>query len=118
MAQNIMVATSALPAVLVSQQMANTETIYYTASAATSVKIVAASVCNTSGGAVTVSVSLIKTGGTAGNTNRVASFSLAAGDSSVLSELVGAFLGPGDFISAIASAATSVALVFSGVVYS
>jgi hypothetical protein len=48
----------------------------------------------------------------------LASYNLAAGDSTVLSELAGQFLGAGDFVSAIASAATSVSLVMSGVVFS
>lgn len=119
MAQNLMAATSGLPQVLVSQQLAATETTQYTGPASSAVKIATASLTNTSGSAVTVSVSVLKTGQTADGTHRVLSgYSLAAGDSTVLNELAGVFLGPGDFISAIAGAATSVTLVVSGVVFS
>lgn len=117
--QNLMAATSSLPQVLVSQQLAATETTQYTGPANSAVKIATAVLTNTSGAAVTVSVSVLKSGQTADGTHRVLSgYSLPAGDSTVLSELAGVFLGPGDFISAIASAATSVTLVVSGVVFS
>lgn len=116
--QNLMGATSALPQVLVSQQLAATETTQYTCPANSAVKIATAALTNTSASAITISLSVVKSGGTAGSANRVISFILAAGDSTVLQELSGVFLGPADFISAIASAATSVALVISGVVFS
>ena len=117
--QNLFGASSGLPQVLVSQQLANSETTQYTCPASSSVKIGSARLTNTSGGVVTVSISVVKSGGTAGNANRVLSaYSLAAGDGISLDELVGAYLGAGDFVSAIASAATSVSLVMSGVVFS
>lgn len=119
MAQNLLSATSNLPSVLVSQQLANTETTQYTAAAGSAVKIATAVLCNTSASLVTVSVSLVKTGGTAGAANRImSSYALAAGDSVELTELVGSFLGPGDFISSVASAATAVSLVVTGAVSS
>lgn len=123
MANNIMVATTAAPQVLVSQQLAATETTQYTSptspATASGTKIATATLTNTSGAAVTVSVSVLKVGQTADGTHRVLSgYSLVAGDSTTLAELAGVFLGPGDFISAIASAATSVTLVVSGVAFS
>lgn len=123
MANNIMAAATAAPQVLVSQQLAAAETTQYTSptspSTASGTKIATATLTNTSGAAVTVSLSVLKVGQTADGTHRVLSgYSLAAGDSIALSELVGVFLGPGDFVSAIASAATSVTLVMSGVVFS
>lgn len=119
MAQNLMAASSSLPAVLVSQQLAASETTQYTGPASSAVKITSATLTNTTASAVTVSVSVVKTGGTAGNANRVVSgYSLAAGDSAVLLELIGVFLGPGDLISAIAGTASAVAFVLSGVVFS
>jgi hypothetical protein len=118
-ATSLMDSTLATPKVLVSQQLTTSETTQYTTVAANWVKIGSARLSNTSGAAVTVSISLVKTGGTAGSANRVlAAYSLAAGDGIALTELTDAFLGPGDFISAIASAATSVAFVMSGVVFS
>ena len=117
--ENLLAATSNLPKVLVSQQLANSETTQYTCPSSSAVRIATATLCNTSSSAVTVSVSLVKTGGSAGSSNRVlTSYSIAAYDSISLTEIYGAMLGPGDFISAIASAATSVAFVLTGAVSS
>jgi hypothetical protein len=114
-----MAATSAVPQVLVAQQLANSETTQYTTAASTTVKIASATLANTSGAAVTVSVSVVKSGGTASVSNRVLSaWPLAAGDSVVLKELAEHVLGTGDFISAIATTAAAVSLVLSGIVFS
>lgn len=123
MANNIMAATIAAPQILVSQQLAATETTQYTSptspATASGTKISAASLCNSSGSAVTVSLSILKVGQTADGTHRVLSgYALGVGDTLVLEMLKDHFLGPGDFISAIASVATSITLVVSGVVFS
>lgn len=119
MAQNLFGASSGLPQVLVSQYVANTETTQYTGPASSSVKIASATLANPSGANATIAVSLVKSGGTAGVANRILpTFTLAAGDSLTLSELSEHFLGPGDFISAIAGTASTVVLVVSGVVFS
>ncbi len=117
--QNVMAATSAIPQVLVSKQIENIETTQLTGPANSAVKIAKATLANPTGSAVTVSLSVVKSGGTGGAANRViAGYSLAAGDSTVLSEIEGHFLGPGDFVSAIAGAVSAVTLVISGVVLS
>lgn len=117
--QNLAAVTSLLPQVLVSQYVANTETTQFTGAANSGNKISSATLANTSGSAVTVSVSVVKSGGTAGASNRVIpGYSIAPGDSVVLTWLVDVLLGPGDFISAIASAASAVALVITGAVNS
>lgn len=117
--QNLFGASSGLPQVLVSHWLAASETTQYTCPANSSVKIAGARLTNTTGSAVTVSVSVVKSGDTAGPSNRVlSSYSLAAGDGIILDELKDLFLGPGDFVSAIASGATAVSLVMSGVVFS
>lgn len=117
--QNLMAATSSLPQVLVSQYVANTETTQYTGPANSAVKIATATLSNPTGANATIAVSLVKASGTAGVANRILpTFTLAAGDSLTLSELSGHFLGPGDFISAIAGTASAVVLVVSGVVFS
>ncbi len=114
---NLIRATENYPQVLVSQQLAATETTIYTGPANKSVVVDTAAVCNTSASARTVYLSVCKTGGTAGDANRVAIITLAANESCSVEELVG-FLGPGDFISGFASAATSVAIVIRGAVSS
>lgn len=116
--RNLIRATSNLPQVLVSAQAGSTETTIYQCPANSSVVVATASLCNTSGSAVTVSLSVCKTGGTAGASNRVAVITLGAAESCVVEELVGLFLGPGDFVSGMASAATSAAVVITGAVSS
>jgi hypothetical protein len=115
---NLIEATENYPQVLVSQQLANSETAIYTCPASKSVVIDTATLCNTSGATVAVYLSVVKTGGTAGAANRVAIIpALLPSDSTSVVELTG-FLGPGDFISGYASAATSVAIVLRGAVSS
>lgn len=114
---NLIRATSNLPQVLVSQQLAGTETTIYQCPASKSVVVDTATLCNAAGVSRTVYLSVCKTGGTAGDANRVAIITLAAYESCTVEELVG-FLGPGDFISGFASAATSVAIVIRGAVSS
>lgn len=111
-------ATSAIPQVLVSQFLANTETTQYAATAVV-VKLASATLTNTSGSSVNVSLSLVKSGGTAGSSNRVLSvYPLAAGDSLVVKELADHVLGAGDFVSALAGTASAVAFALSGIVFS
>lgn len=116
--RNLIRATSNLPQVLVSAQLANAEASIYQGPANSSVTIATATLCNTSGTAKTVYLSVVKAAGTAGAANRVAIIDLAANESCIVDELVGLFLSPGDFISGYASAATSVAIVLSGAVSS
>lgn len=107
-------ANSAIPKVLVAQQLTTAEVTYYTAAAGKTTKLASAVLVNTTGGAINVWVSLVKTGGTAGDSNRVVhSTSIAGGARLDLGAL--GWLGPGDFVSAKASANTSVALVLTGV---
>jgi hypothetical protein len=116
---NLIAATSAVPQVLVSSLLTVSEATYFAVSSNNSVKVGTASLCNTSSSAVVVSLSLAKTGGSAGVANRVvSSVSLAANTTLNLDQLSGAFMGPGDFISAIAATGGVVALVLTGIVFS
>lgn len=95
------------------------ETTVYTVPSNKAAKILKGVIANTSAAAVTVSVSVVPSGGTAGSANRVLTgFSLAAGDSTVLTELEGIELGQNDFISVNASAGSAIAVTLSGRVYS
>lgn len=88
-----------------------------TGAAGTSKSPVAA---NTTAMAVTVYLSVVKTGGTIGDgTHRVISgYSLAANDTLSLHDyLASAMLGPGDAITAYAAAAGAVDLVITGTVH-
>jgi hypothetical protein len=118
--QNVIVAASISPQVLVSQQLGTSDAAIYTVPASTSVKVAQASLCNTTASAVTVYLSLVQTGGTVGDgTHRVISgYTLAANDTLALKDYIGgAMLGPGDKIAGYAGTATAVDLVVTGTVH-
>lgn len=70
---------------------------------------------NYSAGPVTLSVNLVTSADTAGNQNLIVKTkSLQAGETYTFPEVVGYVLNPGDFISTIASAATSINIRASG----
>lgn len=118
MSQNLLQVTSMLPQVLVTQQDASGEQTVYTCPASSTVKITQGTICNTSGAAVTTSVAVVRSGGTADGTHRViAGYPLAAGDTLPLRDyLLGVQLGPGDFISVNCSVGSAVDVVLCGVV--
>lgn len=115
--RNLIEATSNLPQVLVAAQVSDSEASVYQCPANSSVVIATAGVCNTSGSTRTVSLSVVKAAGTAGVANRVAIITLEPNESTRVPELE-VLLGAGDFISGLASAATSVAIVLTGSVSS
>ena len=90
--------------------------------ASTYVKIAKVILANESGSAVTVTYGANKSGSTAGAAGTLAGkgWSLGAAGSSTatmdVTEFNGMVLGPGDFLSGLASAATSVTYTISGAV--
>lgn len=117
---NLITATSITPKVIRSTYLPiTTEAAQYTVPASTSVKVSTASITNVTGTAVTVSLSLVPTGGSLDGTHRVLqSYSLQANDTMDLSWLKGAMLGPGDVIGGLAGTASAVVLVVTGTVHS
>ena len=70
---------------------------------------------NYSAGAITLSINLVTVADTAGNQNLIVKLkSIAVGETYTFPEIVGHVLNAGDFISTIASAATSVTIRSSG----
>jgi hypothetical protein len=106
--------------ILCSTQVGNAETTVYTVPANTHVKVSHGVITNVSAAAVSVSVALVPSGGAADGTHRIIyQYSLAAGDSLSLDDyLANAMLGPGDFISVLASAAAAIDVVITGAVSS
>lgn len=99
-------------------QLTTSAATYYTA---TNVKaqIQALTLTNTSAGAVTVTVYLVPDGGTAGDSNTVLDTkSINAGESYKVIEAIGQWLEAGGTIQALASSATAITLVASGIEYS
>lgn len=118
-APNVLSLASLTQALLVSQQVTSTtEATVYTVPANKAVKIGQGTLCNVTASPVTISVSVIPSGGTADGTHRVISgYTLAANDTLPLGEYLGGhMLGPGDFISVLAGTANAVDVVISGAV--
>jgi hypothetical protein len=107
--------------ILYSGQLSSTSaTTIYTVPAATTAKIATATICNTSGSAVTVTVQLLQSGQSADGTHAVVSgYSLAAGDTLSLTGYIGgAMLATGEFISVTAGTASVLDVVITGAVSS
>lgn len=92
----------------------DTQTTQYTASGVTTI-IDKFTATNYSGTAATISVNLVTTGGSAGNTNIVTKTkTLQPAEVYTFPELVGQVLNPGDFISTLAGTAGSINMRVSG----
>jgi len=104
--------------VLASTRLSTTSaTAVYTVGASKCAKVSTGSLCNVSTtAAVTVTVELVQSGGTADGTHCVLSgYSLAAGDTLSLAEFIaGHMLGEGDFISVTAGTANVLCVVITG----
>ena len=101
--------------VLIPAQTANnSQSTVYTATGVTAI-IDKFTATNTSAGNVTISVNLIASGGSAGNSNLIVDArAVAPNETYTFPELVGQVLEAGSFISTIASAATSLTITASG----
>lgn len=98
-------------------QIANSATTYYTATNKQA-RVDALSLCNTTGGAITVTVYIVPSGGSADATNTVlSSYSIAAGESYVVSAAIGQWIEDGGTLRAVASSATSVTILLSVMEY-
>lgn len=100
--------------IVASQQLAVSNATYYTA---TNVKTIIdkMTLCNTTAGAITVTIDIVDSGGSAGVSERVISArSIAAGETYRCPEVVGHILNAGDTIQGLASAATSITIRASG----
>lgn len=98
-------------------QIAASATTYYTATNKKA-RIDAMTLCNTTGGAITVDIHLVPSGGSATASNQILQdYSVAANSAVVVTQAIGHWLEAGGTIQASASAATSVTLVASGVEY-
>jgi hypothetical protein len=96
------------------KQAENAQTTQYTAVNCTTY-IDKATVTNTTSGNVTFSANVVTVAGSAGASNLVVNLrSIAPKETYALPELVGQVLQPGDFLSTIAGAATSLTLRVSG----
>ncbi len=116
-------ATTLAGKILASGQLVpTTETAIYTVPTASAIKVASISICNVTASAVTVSVSVVPSGGTIGDgTHKVLyNYSIAAGDTishqDVLSALLGAFLDAGAAITITAGTASAVDYVLTGAV--
>ena len=92
----------------------NSQTTQYTATGVTAI-IDKFTATNINSVAATISVNLVTTAGSAGNTNLITKTkTLQPSEVYTFPELVGQVLSPGDFISTIAGTATSINMRVSG----
>lgn len=97
---------------LESKYAENAETTQYTTPAGTRTAIDKFTGYSPAGG--TLTVKLVPSGGAAGASNITVVKTLAANESYTFPELVGHILSPGDLISTLAAAASTVAIRISG----
>lgn len=96
------------------QQLTAANATYYTATNCKTI-IDKCTVTNTTAGAITLTLDIVDSGGTAGVTERMISAkSIAAGETYTCPEMVGHILNDGDTIQGLASAATSLTIRASG----
>lgn len=106
--------TTTIKAIIPALQASNAQTTVYTSTDGKTI-IDKFTATNTSAGTLTFSVNLVTLADTAGNQNLIVKTkSLLAGETYSFPEIVGHILGVGDFISTIASAATSITVRASG----
>jgi len=101
-------------AIIAAQQLTNANATYYTA---TNIKTIIdkMTLTNTTAGAVTATIDLVDSGGSAGASERMISArSIAAGETYICPEVVGHVLNAGDTIQGLASANTSITIRASG----
>ena len=102
-------------AIIPAKQAENSQTTQYTCPSSTRCVIDKFSVCNTTTGHVVFSINLVNSGGSASAANRFLSLKAIAPDEDYsCPEIIGHVLEPGDFISTLASAATSLTIRSSG----
>lgn len=103
-----------IPKAITAAQLTTSAATYYTAPANTKSTISALTLTNTTGGAVTATVHLVPSGGSASDTNKIMSArSIAAGESYVVAAAIGQTMEAGGTLQALASANTSISLVGS-----
>jgi hypothetical protein len=101
-------------ALIPAKEVENTQTTQYTATNCRAI-IDKFTATNTSGSNVTISVNIVISGGTAAANNLIVDTrSIAPDQTYTFPELVGQVLDSGNFISTIASAATSLTIRASG----
>lgn len=97
-------------------QIASSTTTYYTAGSGVRTRIDKVTICNTDSSARTFSMYKVASGGSAGVTNQVIDTrSVNVDETITVTEMSGKWLAPGDFIAAIASAASALTLQIDGV---
>jgi len=113
--------TNSNPTVLIATQyVSSSQTTYYTSPASTTTIIDELIVSNFSGGGVTLVLNIVPNAGSAGSSNKFYSATVANNGVVIVCGYANnavwppIFLGPGDFISAIAGSGSSIAIHAGG----
>ncbi len=106
--------TTTVKVLIPAKNAENAQTTQYTATGVKTI-IDKFTATNYSAGALTLSVNLVTSAGAAGNANLIVKTkTLQAGETYTFPEIIGQVLEAGDFISTLASAATSINIRASG----
>jgi hypothetical protein len=95
-------------------QPSTSETTLYTVSSGKTVIVKDITLCNTSSSDATISLSIVPSGGIAGNTNRILA-SLKVSANSVVDITLSQVMNEGDFISGLQGTSGALTLIISGV---
>jgi myosin-crossreactive antigen len=113
---NLLILATVTPKILASAQLSSGDNTIYTVGSSKAAKIATLTLCNTTGSAVTLSVSVVPAGGGVDGTHRaVSGYVLAGGDATVVAEVAGMWLGASDFVSVNVSTGAAVDVVMSGI---
>jgi len=106
------------PGILDSRQLANGANTVYTVPASKAVKLASLVLANVTAVPVTVTVSIVPSGGAVDGTHVIVSaYVLAANDSVTITEVAGLWMGDGDKVAINSSAAASVDSTLSGLLF-
>jgi hypothetical protein len=95
------------------QYLQGSTTVYYTVATGLQAIVKEIILCNTDTGAITVTLNYLKTGGTLAKGTILSAYSIAAGETKILS--LSSVLNAADTIKGLASTADKVTLYVSGV---
>lgn len=109
---------SVTPGILDSRQLATGANTIYTVAANKAVKLSALILANVTAAPVTVTVSIVPSGGAVDGTHVIVSAQIIApNDTITLTEVAGVWMGDGDKVAVNASAATSIDSTLSGLLF-
>lgn len=112
---NLSTITTVTPKILGSLQLSSGDNTVYTVPGSKAAKLATLTVTNVTGSAVTVSVSVVPSGGSVDTTHKIVNaYSLAGNDALLIDDVKGMWLGDGDKVSINAGTGSAVDATLTG----